>query len=90
MWADDLARDDLERLERARQAIDMWMAFLGERYGYEAHLGRNSVLERWEAVAVSPEGRMVGYGWGATRLEALRALAGDLGVEPPEVPGVSL
>lgn len=76
-----MARDDLESLERARQEIEMWTALLRERYGYETHLGWNSVLERWEAVAFSPspEGRMVGYGWGATRLEALRSLAADLG-----------
>lgn len=47
--------------------------------GYEPHLAWNTVLRRWEAVALYGE-RMVGYGWGATRLEAARSLAGDLGV----------
>ncbi|AYJ74790.1 hypothetical protein phiMa_07 [Thermus phage phiMa] len=78
MRAEELAHEDLVALERAQREAEALMARL-QGLGYEVHLGRNTVLERWEAVVFSHEGRMVGYGWGQTRLEALHSLVADLG-----------
>jgi len=69
------AREQKER--EAQEALKERL----EGLGYEVHTGRTSAGNH-EAVAFYG-GRMVGYGWGGTPLEALRSLAGDLGVEAP-------
>ncbi|MBW6396167.1 hypothetical protein KZX47_13560 [Thermus sp. SYSU G05001] len=70
-------REALARIRREEAEAD---ALLGRlRRDYEVDLARCLVSGRYEAFAWV-EGRTVGYGWGASRLEALRALAGDLGL----------
>lgn len=71
-------REALARIRREEAEAD---ALLGRlRRDYEVDLARCLVSGRYEAFAYA-EGRTVGYGWGASRLEALRSLAGDLGLE---------
>jgi hypothetical protein len=48
--------------------------------GYEVHIAYCWQKVRYEAAAFY-RGNMAGYGWGITPLEAIRSLAGDLGVE---------
>lgn len=71
-------REALVRIRREEAEAD---ALLGRlRRDYEVDLARCLVSGRYEAFAYA-EGRTVGYGWGASRLEALRSLAEDLGLE---------
>lgn len=71
-------REALARIRREEAEAD---ALLGRlRRDYEVDLARCLVSGRYEAFARAG-GRTVGYGWGASRLEALRSLAGDLGLE---------
>lgn len=73
-------REALARIRREEAEADALLGRLRRDYGYEVDLARCLVSGRYEAFAYA-EGRTVGYGWGASRLEALRSLAGDLGLE---------
>ena len=69
--AREAARARAEEAQRVRAAL--------EGRGYEVLVGYVQSGKRYEAFALS-YGRTVGFGWGQDEVEALRALAGDLGV----------
>lgn len=69
------ARAALEARRAAQERLEEALRGLG----YEVVTGC-SPKGRHEAVALY-QGRMVGYGWGESPFEALRSLAGDLGLE---------
>jgi hypothetical protein len=81
-WGDDIPCGRCEgtgevpsfRREATQLAVDLMAR------GYEVHVAYCWQKVRYEATAVYG-GRMAGYGWGITPLEALQSLAGDLGVE---------
>ncbi len=62
---------------RAEEARRVKAALEGQ--GYEVLVGYVHNKKRYEAFAFS-YGRTAGFGWGQDEVEALRALAGDLGV----------
>lgn len=79
------AMEALAMLQAANEAARAWAeeakrvrAVLEER-GYEVLEGYVRNGKRYEAFAFY-HGRTVGFGWGQDEVEALRALAGDLGV----------
>jgi hypothetical protein len=65
------AKARTEEAQRVKAAL--------EGLGYEVLVGYVHNGKRCEAFAFS-YGRTAGFGWGQDELEALRALAGDLGV----------
>jgi hypothetical protein len=62
---------------RAEEARRVKVAL--EERGYQVLVGFVHNGKRYEALAFS-YGRTMGFGWGQDEVEALRALAGDLGV----------
>jgi hypothetical protein len=69
--AREAAKARAEEARRVKAALEGW--------GYEVLVGYVHNANRHEAFAFS-YGRTVGFGWGLDEVEALRALAGDLGV----------
>ena len=69
--AREVAKARAEEARRVQAAI--------EGRGYEVLVGFVHNGKRYEALAFS-YGRTTGFGWGQDEVEALRALAGDLGV----------
>jgi hypothetical protein len=69
--AREAAKVRAEEARRAKAAL--------EGLGYEVLAGYVQSGKRYEAFAFS-HGRTVGFGWGQDEVEALRALAGDLGI----------
>ena len=69
--AREAARARAEEARRVKAAL--------EGLGYDVLVGYVHGANRHEAFAFS-YGRTAGFGWGQDEVEALRALAGDLGV----------
>jgi len=69
--AREAAKARAEEAQRVKAAL--------EGRGYEVLVGYVRGGKRYEAFAFS-HGRTVGFGWGQDEVEALRTLAGDLGV----------
>jgi hypothetical protein len=69
--AREAAKARAEEAQRVKAAL--------EERGYEVLVGFVYNGKRYEALAFS-HGRTTGFGWGQDEVEALRALAGDLGV----------
>jgi len=72
-------REAAREAERARVEEARRVKAALEGRGYEVLVGYVRSGKRYEAFAFS-YGRTVGFGWGEDEAEALRALAGDLGV----------
>lgn len=73
------AEAEAQEVVREREALEALLRRM-EGLGYEVGYGRVTAQGRYEAMAFYG-GRCVGYAWGDTALEALRSLAGELGME---------
>lgn len=73
------AEAEAQEVVREREALEALLRRM-EGLGYEVGYGRVAAQGRYEAMAFHG-GRCVGYAWGDTALEALRSLAGELGME---------
>lgn len=74
------AEAEAQEVVREREALEDLLRRI-EGLGYEVGYGRVAAQGRYEAMAFY-EGRCVGYAWGDTALEALCALAMELGLNP--------
>jgi len=72
-------REAAREAARARAEEARRVKAVLEAQGYEVLVGYVQSGKRYEAFAFS-QGHTVGFGWGQDEMEALRALAGDLGV----------
>jgi hypothetical protein len=72
-------REAAREAAKAREEEARMVKATLEGLGYEVLVGHVHSKKRYEAWAFS-YGRTAGFGWGRDEVEALRALAGDLGV----------
>lgn len=74
------AEAEARQVTQEREALEDLLRRI-EGLGYEVGYGRVAAQGRYEAMAFYA-GRCVGYAWGDTALEALCALAMELGLNP--------